>query len=107
MEIKQLTENISVSGQFKHNDMADIAKLGFKTIINNRPDREVPDQPRTETLAAHATQAGLTYLYLPVISGDITQKNVDDFLGIFILCGSTDSLDQGGDHLTLARITKQ
>lgn len=80
MNIKQLTENISVSAQIKHSDMADLAKLGFKTVINNRPDREVPFQPRSKTLAARAEKAGITYLYLPVISGDITQKDVDDFV---------------------------
>ena len=82
MNIKQLTENISVSAQIKHRDMAGIAKLGFKTVINNRPDREVPFQPRTKTLAARAKDAGITYLYLPVISGNMTQKNVDDFAAL-------------------------
>lgn len=82
MNIKQLTENISVSAQIKHNDMAGIAKLGFKTVINNRPDREVPFQPRSKTLAARAKKAGITYLYLPVISGGITQKDVDDFAAL-------------------------
>ena len=79
MNIKQLTENISVSGQIKHSDMTNLAKLGFKTVINNRPDREIPFQPRSKTLAARAKKAGISYLYLPVISGGITQKNVDDF----------------------------
>lgn len=79
MNIKQLTENISVSAQIKHSDMVDLAKLGFKTVINNRPDREVPFQPRSKTLAARAKKAGVTYLYLPVISGNMTQKNVEDF----------------------------
>ena len=82
MNIKQLTESISVSGQIKHSDMADLAKLGFKTVINNRPDREVPFQPRSKTLAARAKKTGITYLYLPVISGGITQKDVDDFAAL-------------------------
>ena len=62
--------------------MADLAKLGFKTVINNRPDREVPFQPRSKTLAARAKKAGLTYHYLPVISGGITQKDVDEFAAL-------------------------
>ena len=62
--------------------MADLAKLGFKTVINNRPDREVPFQPRSKTLAARAKKTGITYLYLPVISGGITQKDVDDFAAL-------------------------
>lgn len=62
--------------------MEDLAKLGFKTVINNRPDREVPFQPRSKTLAARAKKAGITYLYLPVISGSIMQKDVDDFAAL-------------------------
>lgn len=79
MDIQKLTAAISVCGQIKHRDIATIAKLGFKTIINNRPDHEAPYQPRSKTLAARAKDAGLTYLYLPVISGKITQKDIEDF----------------------------
>lgn len=82
MNIKTLTTDISVCGQIKHRDLPDIAALGFKTIINNRPDREAPFQPRTKTLAGRAKQAGVTYLYLPVTSGNMTQKNVDDFAAL-------------------------
>ena len=79
MNIKHLTEYISVSGQIKHSDMSDLVKLGFKTVINNRPDCEVPFQPRSKTLAARAKKAGITYFYLPVLSGKMTQDDVDDF----------------------------
>lgn len=82
MNIKKMTPNISVCGQIKHRDMAAIAALGFKTVINNRPDREVPFQPRTKTLAARAKKTGITYLYLPVISGKISQKDIDDFAAL-------------------------
>lgn len=79
MNIKKLTQHFSVSEQIKYSDIDDIAAMGFKTIINNRPDREVLFQPRTKTLDRHAANAGLKYFYLPVISGNITQKNIDDF----------------------------
>jgi len=79
MDIKPLTPALSVSGQIKHRDIAKIGKLGFRTIINNRPDREIPFQPRTKTLAAHAEKAGIHYIYLPVISGGLTQENIDEF----------------------------
>jgi len=79
MEIKPLTNLLSVCGQITPGDVSKIAELGFKTIINNRPDREAPRQPRTKTLAARAKQAGICYIYLPVISGQLTQENVDEF----------------------------
>ncbi len=82
MDIKTLTDTISVSEQIQHKDLAKLAALGFKTIINNRPDGEVPFQPQSKELAAWAKKAGLTYIELPVISGQMTQKNVDDFKAI-------------------------
>lgn len=82
MNIKKMTENLSVSGQISHRDISKIAAMGFKTIINNRPDREVPFQPRAKTLSARAEKAGLRYFYVPVISGQLTQKNVEDFAAI-------------------------
>ncbi|MGJ8561402.1 MAG: TIGR01244 family sulfur transferase [Litorimonas sp.] len=82
MDIKTLTDTLSVSPQIKHQDVSDIAALGFKTIINNRPDQEVLYQPRTQTLADHAKRAGLEYLYLPVVPGAMTQANIDDFAAL-------------------------
>ena len=79
MDIKTLTPALSVSDQIKHREIAKIAELGFKTIINNRPDREIPFQPRTKTLAAHAEKVGIHYIYLPVISGRLTQENINEF----------------------------
>ena len=79
MEIKTLTPIFSVCAQIKHRDISGIARLGFKTIINNRPDREAPFQPRTKTLAVRAENAGLNHFDLPVIPGNMTQDIVDDF----------------------------
>ena len=83
MHIKRLTEALSVSEQISHRDMSKIVEMGFKTIINNRPDREVPFQPRAKTLAAYAKKAGIEYLDLPVISGQISPKNVEDFAALY------------------------
>jgi len=82
MDIKPLTRALSVSGQITHGDVSKIAALGFKTIINNRPDSEISRQPRTKTLAAHAKKYGINYIYLPVISGQMTQDNIDDFAAL-------------------------
>lgn len=82
MDIKPLTSGLSVSGQIKHGDVSKIAALGFKTIINNRPDCEVSFQPRTKSLAACAKRAGIDYIYLPIVSGQVTQKDIEDFSAV-------------------------
>ena len=79
MDIKHLHDNLSVSGQVKLGDLKNIATSGFKTIINNRPDGEAPRQPRSDTLTKRVKELGLSYHYLPVISGQLTDKNVADF----------------------------
>lgn len=82
MDIKHLNGTLSVSGQVKLADLKDIAASGFTTIINNRPDGEAPGQPRSDTLAKRARDLGLTYHYLPVISGRLTETNVSDFANL-------------------------
>lgn len=42
MDIKQLSTNYAVSPQIDAADVVAIARAGFKTIICNRPDMEVP-----------------------------------------------------------------
>ena len=39
----------------------DFAEQGIKTIINNRPDGEAPDQPTSEAIAEACEQAGVAY----------------------------------------------
>lgn len=79
MDIKNLHGTFSVSEQVKLADVKNLAASGIKTIINNRPDGEAPRQPRSETLSKRAQELGLTYHYIPVISGGMTDENISDF----------------------------
>jgi uncharacterized protein (TIGR01244 family) len=50
--------------------MAELARLGFRSVVNNRPDFEHgPDQPTNAAIEAAARAAGLEYRFLPVDSG--------------------------------------
>ena len=82
MKIKPLHDSLLVSGQIKLADLKLIAADGITTIINNRPDGEAPRQPRSETLAKRAKELGLTYHYIPVISGGMTNANETDFASV-------------------------
>ena len=49
---------------------AEVARLGFKSVVNNRPDFEHgPDQPTSAAIEAAAVAAGLAYRHLPVDGG--------------------------------------
>ncbi|MEN8837334.1 MAG: TIGR01244 family sulfur transferase [Celeribacter marinus] len=74
MELKKITDSLSVSGQIQIDDLAKLAKRGFRSVICNRPDGEAADQPTHDEIEAAATQAGLRFLYLPVTPGIVTEE---------------------------------
>jgi len=47
--------------------MAEAARAGFRSVINNRPDfEEGPTQPTNASIEAAARAAGLEFRFLPV-----------------------------------------
>jgi|TARA_R100000049_G_C1955888_1_gene110586 sulfide:quinone oxidoreductase len=79
VEIRKIDDNLSVAPQIAVQDVAEIARLGFKTLVANRPDREEPGQPSMADIEAAAAEHGLKWVYLPVESGNITDADVDNF----------------------------
>ncbi|MFT6659069.1 TIGR01244 family sulfur transferase [Maritalea sp.] len=66
MELKKINDRVSVSPQILVKDVAAIKQAGFKTIINNRPDGEAPDQPTSAELKAAVEAEGLTFIEIPM-----------------------------------------
>jgi len=67
LPLQQITDQVCVAPQLQPTDMAELARLGFRSVINNRPDFEHgPDQPSSADIAQAAAAAGLTYRHLPV-----------------------------------------
>jgi len=65
--LRPLSADVSVAPQLDESAMADLARAGFKSVINNRPDHEGgPDQPTHASMQSAAIAAGLAYAYLPV-----------------------------------------
>lgn len=79
MDLKKISSRISVAGQISHADIAVAAAEGIRTIICNRPDAETADQPDAALLATAADDAGIKFLYIPVVSGAITEANLNEF----------------------------
>lgn len=77
MEIRQITEDYSVAPQIGLEHVPLIKAAGFKSIISNRPDAEDGAVPH-DAVETAAREAGLEFRYIPVISGQMTQQNVDD-----------------------------
>ena len=77
--LKRLTPFISVAGQLQPADMGTLAAAGYRSVINNRPDAEGEGQPTSAQMESAARASGLDYHYLPVISGQINDGDVDAF----------------------------
>lgn len=69
MSIRQLSNDVAVCGQIRPEDLEAIAELGFKTIVNNRPDHEVGAPLSHAEIEAKAKSLGLAIHYLPLDVG--------------------------------------
>jgi sulfide:quinone oxidoreductase len=78
-KIVSLTENLAVASQITAEDIPEIAALGYRTLINNRPDGEEPGQLPAEEARAKAEAAGLTYHYLPFTAATLTEADIAAF----------------------------
>jgi len=76
MDIRPLTPSYAVSPQIEIRDLATLKAAGFQTVIDNRPDSEIPTHLHTEEMRRAATALGLTFVANPVIGGAMTMANV-------------------------------
>jgi uncharacterized protein (TIGR01244 family) len=79
MNLTQISETFSVSGQILPDEIAAIQAAGFRAIICNRPDNETPGQPAFETIRAVADKAGLEMRHIPVVPGQLTAGHTAAF----------------------------
>ena len=79
MQPKYLDDDLAVLPQIDPSDVAALADMGFKTIINNRPENEEPGQPSIASVEQSAKEAGLGFQSQPVVSGAITFNDVAEF----------------------------
>lgn len=78
----------SVSDQLRPEDVTTLAAEGVKSLICNRPDGEGCDQPNVAEIKEVADLTGVDCMYLPVLSGKVSEQDVSDFKRAF------DSLDK-------------
>ena len=80
LPIRQIAAGIAVAPQLQPEAMAEAARAGFKSVVNNRPDFEHgPDQPTNAQIEAAARAAGLEYRFLPVDGGYQSPEEIAAF----------------------------
>lgn len=67
LPFRPVTPDVCVAPQLQPEAMAEAARAGFRSVVNNRPDfEEGPQQPTNAAIEAAARAAGLEYRFLPV-----------------------------------------
>ena len=79
MDLKPITETLSLSKQIQLDDIPKLAELGFRSIVCNRPDGEGAEQPTIDEICSAGKAAGLEVRYLPIVPGRISDIDVADF----------------------------
>lgn len=78
--LQPLSADVCAAPQLEPAAMAEAARAGFRSVINNRPDFEGgPDQPTSAALEAAAVVAGLQYAYLPVSGAYQSPEDIAQF----------------------------
>jgi uncharacterized protein (TIGR01244 family) len=76
MDIRHLTPVFAVSPQISPEDIPAIKAAGFTTVINNRPDAEIPHELSGAVMRIAAEAAGLTFIDNPVTHPTINDMTV-------------------------------
>ena len=83
LPIRPVAPDVCVAPQLTPESMAEAARAGFRSVINNRPDFEYgPDQPTNAAIEAAARAARLEYRFLPVNPAFQTPEEVAAFAGL-------------------------
>lgn len=77
MTITPLSPDFAVAPQIRPEDLGPLKRAGYAVIVNNRPDGEEPGQPRSGELRRAAELAGLHYAYIPIVPGQMTEKDAE------------------------------
>src|SRR5689334_14719040 len=70
-KIVQITPQFAVTGALGPGDLVAAASQGFRSVLSNLPDGELPAFPGSAEEAELATRAGLHFRHLPVRKGEI------------------------------------
>jgi uncharacterized protein (TIGR01244 family) len=80
LPLRPVADDVCVAPQLTPEAMAELARLGFRSVVNNRPDFEHgPDQPTSAAIEQAARAAGLEYRFLPVNGGYQSPEEIATF----------------------------
>lgn len=83
LPLRAIAPDVCVAPQLGPDAMAQAAAMGFRSVVNNRPDNESgPGQPLNADIEAAARAAGLEYRWLPVDGGYQSPEEIAAFAAL-------------------------
>ena len=79
MMLNKIIDDYVVSEQITEEDIEILKSAGFKTIFCHRPDNEEQNQVSVKTIQSKVIKGGLNFVHQPVIGGQISQNDIDQF----------------------------
>ncbi|HJF26780.1 sulfur transferase domain-containing protein [Acinetobacter bohemicus] len=76
---RALNSNVSITGQMTSAKFEQLLKDGFKSVIVNLPDQEPGNKVSVSQLRSIAERSQVSVIYQPVVSGQISQANIEEF----------------------------
>ena len=81
--LRKITDDVYVAGQISPADIPALVETGIKSILNNRPDGESPEQPTADDVRIASEANGLTYGYVPMAGGQLSLDLISDAAAAF------------------------
>lgn len=69
MKYRQFDADFALAPQVTPDQVAEVAKAGFRTILCCRPDNEDPGQPSFAAIDSAAREQGLETVHIPISGG--------------------------------------
>jgi len=82
VNISRLTDACSVSQQIAPQDVAEIARLGYKAIVCNRPDGEDFGQPTAASISVECEANGIAFHNIPISKPGLNAGMIEQFRDI-------------------------
>lgn len=78
-----MTDNITIYKQIYPSQCLKIAELGYRSVLNIRPDAETETQPNSCDFASATANANLTYHHLPFDDERLSLLTVEQFADFY------------------------
>jgi len=78
-----MTDNLTIYKQIYPSQCSKIAALGYRSVLNIRPDAETETQPNSGDFAQATAEANLTYHHLPFDDERLSMATVEQFAAFY------------------------